>query len=108
MLITPRQSPDYCKQVIAWRFFVSRNESSDRLLVRGLVSFLDDVPDRAVNLLPAAARYAVTGEHGARVHHQGSVPTTRFQRRAFQVVGQRRPVVFPAPSSRGSIRRGCA
>ena len=34
MLITPRQSPDYCKQVIAWRFFVSRNESSDRLLGR--------------------------------------------------------------------------
>ena len=32
MLITPRQSPECCKQVIVWRFFVSRNESSDRLL----------------------------------------------------------------------------
>ena len=37
MLITPRQSPDYCKQVIMWRFSFSRNESSDRLLAQGYV-----------------------------------------------------------------------
>ena len=32
MLITPRQSPDYCKQGYCVAVFVSRNESSDRLL----------------------------------------------------------------------------
>ena len=33
MLIAPRQSPDCCKQVIAWRVSSPGNESSDRLLV---------------------------------------------------------------------------
>ena len=40
MLITPRQSPDYCKQVIAWRFRL-RNESSDRLLESACATVLD-------------------------------------------------------------------
>ena len=76
MLFTPRQSPDCCKQVIAWRVSSSRNESSDRLLESGstpdgesLDSFLSQLPDlwrqgRFDRRTHGERRLLAGGEHG--------------------------------------------
>ena len=64
------------------------------VLVRGIACLLDDVLDCAFNLLPAAARGVVSGQHGAGIHQQCSTPAASFQPSALEEVGQRRPVIF--------------